>query len=75
MVFRLKFTRPKVLLKEPEPVEIIEPIKQPKLKSKVVSTMPQINNKSKVKIIIPDKRKKKLTETISEINLDTDDEN
>jgi len=75
MPFRLKFQPCKVLTKEPEPIQIIEAISLPKLKSKKnIPIVPKINNKSKVNIIIPDKRIKKLTETISEINLDTDND-
>jgi len=83
MVFRRKFTVRKItetpveIIQEPQPI-----LKQTenKTKSKLLNPtlskdIPRLNNKSKVNILIPDKRKKKLTETMSEINLDTDDDN
>ena len=47
--------------------------KSKSLKSKVIKELPKINNKSKVSINIPSRRKK-ITETNDEINLETDDD-
>jgi hypothetical protein len=47
--------------------------KSKSLKTKVTKELPKINNKSKVSINIPS-RKKKITETNDEINLETDDD-
>jgi len=83
MPFRLKFRTQKnnpiksnIEIKDPEPIIETNIVKEKKSKPKlkIIPQIPIINNKSKVNISIPDKRIKKLTETISEINLDTDND-
>ena len=71
------------ILKKEQPTEIIPQIEKSienidlnkKSKSKLLKNqIPKINNKSNVNIYIPNGRKKKLVETPTEINLDTDND-